>query len=581
MFWSLARRSDAPAAEALRRRQDNPKIDAITAGPVVAEKLKKGEIKMAQPATLRKEAGIIGLLYASLGGIIGSGWLFGPLHAAQQAGPLSVWSWVIGAGAVLLLALVYSELATLIPKSGALVHICRVSHGVLLGNIWSWILFFAYVTIAPVEVMAVLTYANNYLPGLIHSDSGLLTATGFVVSVIMLGFFVALNFLVIRWVLFINSAATWWKLIVPAATIFVLLGLSYHPENLHVVPANAKQDVGGMFTAVATAGVIFSYFGFRQAIDLAGETANPSRYIPIAVIGSVVIGLLLYVGLQLAFLLAIDPADLAHGGWAGLRFTGLTGPFAAIATAIGATWWAVVLYIDAIVSPAGTAFIYVTTSSRVNMATAEIGSGPQALAILNRSGVPWVALIVTFVVGALFFFPFPSWQKLVSYISSVTVLSYSIGPIVLLQMRRSMPETKRPFRLWAAWILAPAAFIVSNWIVFWTGLETLSILFGMLFALVVVYLIYYFVFTKRATRKPLDWQHTWWLLPYFGGLWLFTKLGPAIVGGNGAMTLFEDMGVIAIFSIVIIWIALSTTVPDDEARQVVSEMVQLPASISP
>jgi len=536
---------------------------------------------MAEPAKLRKEAGVIGLLYASLGAIIGSGWLFGPLHAAQQAGPLSVWSWVIGAVAVLLLALVYSELATMIPKSGALVHISRVSHGVLLGNVWSWVLFFAYVTIAPVEVMAVLTYANNYLPGLIHPGSGLLTPTGFVVSVIMLGFFVALNFLVIRWVLFINSLATWWKLFIPAVTVFVLIGLSYHPENLHIVRSAAKGDEGGMFTAVATAGVIFSYFGFRQAIDLAGETANPSRNVPIAVIGSVVIGLILYVGLQLAFLLAINPADLAHGGWAGLRFTGLTGPFAAIAGAIGATWWAVVLYIDAIVSPAGTAFIYVTTSSRVNMATAEIGSGPKALAILNQSGVPWVALILTFVVGALFFFPFPSWQKLVSYISSVTVLSYSIGPIVLLHMRRSMPDTQRPFRLWAAWIIAPAAFIVSNWIVFWTGLATLNILFGMLFALLAIYLLYYYLFASRKSRKPLDWQHAWWLLPYFGGLWLLTKLGPAIVGGNGTMSLFVDMGVIAVFSLVIIWVALATAVPDDEIRQVVSEMVELPASISP
>ncbi len=36
---------------------------------------------------LRREGGKFGLLYASLGAIVGSGWLFGPLHAAQQAGP--------------------------------------------------------------------------------------------------------------------------------------------------------------------------------------------------------------------------------------------------------------------------------------------------------------------------------------------------------------------------------------------------------------------------------------------------------------------------------------------------------------
>jgi amino acid transporter len=382
---------------------------------------------VAHEGKLRKEAGLIGLLYASVGGIVGSGWLFGPLHAAQQAGPLSIWSWVIGAAAIMLLALVFSELATLIPKSGALVHISHVSHGASLGLIWSWILFFAYVTVAPVEVMAVLTYANNYIPGLIQPDSGLLTHTGFITSVVFLGFFVVLNFLVIRWVLFINSAATWWKLAVPAATVFVLIGFSFHPQNLHLVRSPSDTQVGGMFTAVATSGVIFSYFGFRQAIDLAGETANPSRNIPIAVIGSVMIGLVLYVGLQLAFLLAVSPEELAKGGWAGLHFTGLTGPFAAIAAVVGATWWAVVLYIDAIVSPAGTAFIYVTAASRITMATGEIGSGPAVLGRINNTGVPWVALLVTYVAGALFFFPFPSWQKLVSYISSVTVLSYSIG----------------------------------------------------------------------------------------------------------------------------------------------------------
>ncbi len=535
---------------------------------------------MAHEGKLRKEAGLIGLLYASVGGIVGSGWLFGPLHAAQQAGPLSIWSWVIGAGAIMLLALVFSELATMIPRSGALVHISHVSHGALLGFIWSWILFFAYVTVAPVEVMAVLTYANNYISGLIQPKSGLLTGTGFVVSIIFLGFFVALNFLVIRWVLFINSAATWWKLAVPAATVIVLIGFSFHPENLHPDPASSKSQVSGMFTAVATAGVIFSYFGFRQAIDLAGETANPSRNIPLAVIGSVVIGLVLYIGLQLAFLLAIDPAQLAKGGWAGVNFAGITGPFAAIATVVGATWWAVVLYLDAIVSPAGTAFIYVTAASRITMATGEIGSGPAGLARINQRGVPWVALLVTYVAGALFFFPFPSWQKLVSYISSVTVLSYSIGPIVLLKLRHSMPDAPRPFRLWMPRVLAPAAFVVSNWIIFWTGLGTLNFMFGLLLVLFIFYLVFYYLF-RRGANGSLGWAHTWWLFPYFGGLWLLTALGPAAVGGNGTMGLFTGMGAIAVFSLVIMRLALATTISNEEIRQYVEEMTGLPVDISP
>ena len=126
---------------------------------------------------------MIGLLYASLGSIIGSGWLFGALHAAVQAGPWSVLSWVIGAVAILFLAFVFAELSTMFPNSGALVHMTHVSHGDLVGKIWSWILFLAFVSVPPVEVSAVLTYANNYIPGLIGPHTGLMTGIGMVLRV--------------------------------------------------------------------------------------------------------------------------------------------------------------------------------------------------------------------------------------------------------------------------------------------------------------------------------------------------------------------------------------------------------------
>ena len=132
---------------------------------------------MAGPTQLRREAGVIGLLYASLGSIIGSGWLFGALHAAVEAGPWSVLSWVIGAVSILLLAFVFAELSTMFANSGAMVHMTHVSHGDLVGKIWSWILFLAFVSVPPVEVSAVLTYANNYIPGLIEPHTGLTTAT--------------------------------------------------------------------------------------------------------------------------------------------------------------------------------------------------------------------------------------------------------------------------------------------------------------------------------------------------------------------------------------------------------------------
>src|SRR5215469_1841289 len=124
---------------------------------------------MAGPAKLRRDAGVIGLLYASLGSIIGSGWLFGALHAAVLAGPWSVLSWIIGATAILFLAFVFAELSTMFPNSGALVHMTHVSHGDLVGKMWSWILFLAFVSVPPVEVIAVLTYTNTLVPGFLDA----------------------------------------------------------------------------------------------------------------------------------------------------------------------------------------------------------------------------------------------------------------------------------------------------------------------------------------------------------------------------------------------------------------------------
>ncbi|MDE2108397.1 MAG: APC family permease, partial [Gammaproteobacteria bacterium] len=147
---------------------------------------------MAGPTKLRRDAGVIGLLYASLGAMIGSGWLFGPLHAALQAGVWSGFSWVIGAIAVLFLAFVFAELSTMFPNSGALVHMTHVSHGDLVGKIWTWILFLAFVSVPPVEVTSVLTYANNYIPGLINPNTGILTHVGTIVSILLLAAVVAL-----------------------------------------------------------------------------------------------------------------------------------------------------------------------------------------------------------------------------------------------------------------------------------------------------------------------------------------------------------------------------------------------------
>ena len=90
---------------------------------------------------LRRDAGVIGLLFASTTSMIGSGWLFGALHASKIAGPLSLLSWILGAIIIMLIALCFAELASLFPRAGALVHMSHASHGEGLGRVWGWMLF--------------------------------------------------------------------------------------------------------------------------------------------------------------------------------------------------------------------------------------------------------------------------------------------------------------------------------------------------------------------------------------------------------------------------------------------------------
>ncbi|MBW4092231.1 MAG: APC family permease [Proteobacteria bacterium] len=515
---------------------------------------------------LKRDAGVVGLLLASLGGIIGSGWLFGPLHAAKIAGPAALLAWVIGGAAVLLLSFVYAELATAFPRAGAVVAFPKLSHGNLMATVMSFVVFLGYVSVAPAEASAVVTYANNYISGLTDA-SGVLTASGFGAALVLMLAFAFINALAIRIVLTINNAVTWWKIAVPLLTVVVLIALGFHGANF-TSHGFAPHGAGGVFSAVATSGIIFSYLGFRQAVELAGESSNPRRNLPIAIVGSVVIALLLYCGLQIAFIGALRPADLANG-WGKLTFTGASGPFAGLASLLGMTWLAVLLYVDSVVSPAGTGVIYFTTTARVVYASGQEGLiGGSLFARLSVAGVPIAGLVMSLVVGVLFLFPFPSWQKIISFISSASVLSYGIGPIVLLTLRRTMPvdRYKRPYLLAGGPAVATLAFVISNFIIFWSGAATDDFLFGLILAFAVLYIGYETI--AGVGFNALHWRGAWWLAPYFFGMWLLTYLGPkALTGGTGTLSDLGGSALLVVFSLGIIWLAMRAgTVDPEEAK---------------
>lgn len=527
---------------------------------------------MKHSGKLRRDAKIIGLLFASTTSMIGSGWLFGAFHAARIAGPLSIWSWVVGAVIIMLIALCFAELASMFPKSGALVHMSHASHGDGLGRLWGWMLFLSYVAVPAVEAEAVVTYANNYVPILIvPGGSGVLTGVGFVVCAALLAVMAALNLLAVRMLLNVNSTITWWKIAVPLLTAITLIVVSVgHPGALGADPGGYR--VTGIFTALPAAGIVFSYLGFRTAIDLGGESSNPGRNIPIAVIGSVVLGAAVYILLQIGFLEALRPADLVNG-WAKLNFPGAMGPFAGLASMLGLSWLAVILYIDAYVSPGGCGLMYVTGGSRILYAAGEMRAGPAWLTRLNGMQTPWLAVAVMWAVGVIFLLPFPAWQEMVNYITSITVLTYGLGPVALLVLRRNVPGARRPFNLPGAGIIAPLAFICSNFVVLWTGFYTNTVLFVIVGVGFLIYAGWYH-FIARQSAASFGWKEIAWLLPWFGGMWVLSGLSD-VGGGAGVLGFWPDVGLTALLSLIVVAIATRSALVAEDTASIMARMTDV------
>jgi amino acid transporter len=334
--------------------------------------------------------------------------------------------------------------------------------------------------------------------------------------------------------------------------------------------------VHGIFTAIATSGIVFSYLGFRQGIELAGETDNPRRNVPIAVVGSVLLTGAIYVLLQIAFIGALSPSTLADSGsWAKLSFENDFGPLAALATTLGLAWLAILLYIDAIVSPGDTGLIYTTISARISFAMARNGNAPRVLARTNDNGVPMVGLFLSFVIGLIAFLPFPSWQQLVGFITSATVLSFASGPLVHASLRLQAPEHERPFRLPGGHFIPLLAFWGSNLIVYWSGWTTVWKL--MVAVLIGFVLLGAFVASGQMKGETLDVKAGAWVFPWLIGLTLISYFGnyPEPADGNRDVIGFAlSAGLLFLLSVLVYVMAFKFRLSDEQARTNIEDTIE-------
>jgi amino acid transporter len=522
----------------------------------------------------QRSVGALGLTFVAVGGMVGSGILFAPLFAARQAGPAAILAWPIGGLMLLSVALVFAEVAAMLPVVGGLARLPTFSHGRGAGIAIGWVAWVGYVTAAPIETQAMLEYASTepafdwlFVASTSAGGESALSVPGLGAAAVVLVVFMALNAFGVALFARLNTMLTWIKVLVPTVIVVALL-TRFSTEPIRET-GFAPEGLTGVLSAISTGGVVFAFLGFRHALDLAGETSRPQRTIPVALVGGITICAVLFTGLQVGFVGAIDPAQVA-GGWSQLQHGGPHGPLAAVLAGLGMTLLAKTVIADAVIGPFGAGLVSTASTGRLAVAVSEDGLFPPRIARFSSRGVPVRALLLNLVVGLVLLVGFrDGWSELIAYNTSAIVLSMCLGPVTVVALRRQVPDRPRPLRLPGLPVLARFAFVVVSLIVYWTGWETMSKL-TIPVALGGGVLLWRVV-RDRTLADSLDLRCLTWLGPYFAGLLALAFAG-RYGGGRDWLPAGIDLLTVSAFALVLFEWAVRSALPAPAAAAAVASV---------
>lgn len=496
---------------------------------------------------LKRDISTSTMLIAAAGGMIGSGWLFTPFVGAQMAGPNALISWIMAAFFMVLIALPLCELGAMLPLSGGMANYPTFTHGREVGFLFSWITWLSYVVMTPIEIQAILQYSSHFFPSLLVKEISYfkLSPFGYIAAVTIMFVVVLLNTYGIKFLAECSKYASIVKFIIPAIVILSFMHTNPTFQNVHFSLSTGESWMQ-IFSALSAGGIAFAFTGFQNGLMLAGEIKNPQKNIPIVMLGTIMIGFILYFTLQLSFLMTIPKAYLQQG-WHQLTFPGDSGPLVGLALLSGLSLVVALLLFDAAFSPLGTTLVYTAATSRILYGMAMNKYLPPIFLKLNRHHIPSMTLYANLLVGSLSFLPFPGWQKMVAFLASASIFAYGAGPICLLALRKLQAEKERPFKLRSSFIFCQLAFYVCNLMLYWCGFTVLWKLYLAIIVGLIIYFLYqpsYHISNKRSLA---------WFFTYLTLLLLLSYLGP--FGGIGVFGFPFDTLLILPFSWVMLYLS--------------------------
>ena len=512
---------------------------------------------------MKRSISPIGLALTSISAILGSGWLFSAYYTSRLAGPASIISWIISGIFMIIIAFVFAEIAAMIPVSGSSTRVPQYTHGTVVSFLFSWMIWLSYIALTSTEVQGIIQYLQFYFPNM-TGDTGRLTLEGYAMATVLMLIISAINTYSLRWLIRCNNLLTIIKVIIPIGAALIILfhyfsvSHTLHPDG----SAFFVKGWHGVFAAMTTGGIVFAYNGFKQAAELAGEAKNPAKSVPFAVVGSVVVCAIIFILIQIAFLTSLTHHNLLHG-WGQLALGQNNSPFASILTQDKLSWFIPALYVGAIVSPLAAGLMYCASASRSLYGMSKNGYIPKFFQHISHYGNPIYTIMFNFFACMLMFAPLPGWSQMAAFLSSLIVITYAIGPVCLLALRKELPNINRPIKLPFVHLWALIAFYICTLLAYWSGWDTIYKLdISLLVGLVILGL--YRLANYKKQSLTLNWTQALWVWPYFIGLSLFSYFGT--YGGTHALSESAELIGQLIFCGVILVFASKCALPGNETK---------------
>lgn len=396
---------------------------------------------------LRRELGLGGAILLGLGSMVGTGVFVSIGVAAGVAGPSVILAVLIGAAVALANGLSSAQLAANHPVSGGTYEYGYRYLRPWLGFSAGWLFLLAKSASAATAAQGFAGYALSALG--VHSPglrTGVAVVTVLVVTAVVMG-----------GVRRSNRANTAIVVVTFGALIFfIFAGLSrLDPGNFTpflAAPGDAPGGLSGLLTASALMFVAFT--GYGRIATMGEEVQDPRRVIPKAIVLTMTVTLLLYVGVAVAGIGAAGAAGMS--GAVAVN----AAPLESIMLGLGIPGGGIILAVGAIAAMLGVLLNLILGLSRVLLAMGRRGDMPSAVARLDATGsTPILAVLV--MGGVVAGFALIGDVRVTWSFSAFTVLVYyALTNLAALQLRGA----DRLYPAWIAWAGLGACLFLAFWV---------------------------------------------------------------------------------------------------------------------